>query len=83
MTPHITGPQYYREAERLRQRSRGDVPDRALLLAEAQVCATLALAAATALNDYPNGAPVEDWTAWRQAAGIYHPATRNGHEVSS
>ena len=52
-----TGPEHYREAERLREQAEGlnirnaDArAERAVLAAEAQVHATLALAAATALN---------------------------------
>ena len=64
----MTGPQHYREAERLlsspEERDRGDVPREASIVAEAQVHATLALAAATALAR----SGLES-AAWRDAAG--------------
>jgi len=64
----VTGPQHYREAERLlsspEEIDRGDVPREASIVAEAQVHATLALAAATALA----GSGLES-AGWRDAAG--------------
>jgi hypothetical protein len=68
----MTGPEHYREAERLLAMQ--DVADKlphadiAMIQQQAQVHATLALAAATALNDYPEGAPLADLLAWRTAA---------------
>ena len=80
----MTGPEHYREAEQLAERAHhwtyGDGADPvvgAALAAEAQVHATLALAAATALNDYPDGAPVNDVAAWRAVAGV-KPAAGGG-----
>jgi hypothetical protein len=64
----VTGPEHYREAERLlgslERRDRGDVPGEASIVAEAQVHATLAHAAATALG----GSGLES-AEWEDAAG--------------
>lgn len=84
-----TGPEHYTEAERLQRQAASwmdaDTGWKANLsteerlayrmadLAEAQVHATLAGAAATALNDAdPNGKgmPDKDYGAWRDVAGI-------------
>jgi hypothetical protein len=77
----MNGPQHYREAERLAARAHhytyGDGADPvtgAALAAEAQVHATLALAAATAMSAPVDGAedgmsPVEA-TAWYETAGV-------------
>ena len=68
----MTGPEHYREAERLLCWPKdGSLPhqDIAMIHAEAQVHATLALAAATALCDPSSGQPAEDWKAWYGAAG--------------
>lgn len=73
-----TGPEHYREAERLLDlASNALVEDHTVranyCLAEAQVHATLALAAATALNDHdPNGEgmPVADFRAWRETVSV-------------
>jgi len=69
----MTGPEHYREAEKLL--AHADVAidegysDRAgLMHAEAQVHATLALAAATALNDGNGGLPAADFATWKDAA---------------
>lgn len=67
----MTGPEHYREAERLIERARSDeaivVPEVAMMvLADAQVHATLALAAAQAgatLGQF--GVPT---TAWAEAS---------------
>ena len=65
----MTGPSHYREAERLLASDpactceRTDCPHGAVLIAEAQVHATLALAAATALH------PPAAWAEWQNAAG--------------
>jgi hypothetical protein len=79
----MTGPEHYREAERLlaesqtihRPNDEGHCEaDRTI--AEAQVHATLALAAATALNDNATdagGLPLEDFTAWAEAASEWKP----------
>lgn len=65
----MTGPEHYRKAERLlRNEYRTDRS-----IAEAQVHATLALAAATALSDPTRSAaraPLPEWNAWKQAAGV-------------
>ncbi|MET7933432.1 hypothetical protein [Streptomyces sp. NPDC005322] len=76
----MTGPEHYREAERLlaeactipRPHDEGHCEaDRTI--AEAQVHATLALAAATAMqapvDDCAAGMTVEEWDAWYRAAG--------------
>jgi hypothetical protein len=61
----MTGPEHYREAERLLEASkdRGSA-DETARIAEAQVHATLALAAATALSG------ADDDQAWQRAAGL-------------
>jgi hypothetical protein len=76
-----TGPDHYREAERLADRAHhytygdgGDPVTGAALAAEAQVHATLALTAATAMQAPVDGiepgmAPHE-WQAWQAAAGV-------------
>ena len=61
----MTGPEHYREAERLLAISVADNP---VTAAEAQVHATLALAAATGLNDNDVGMSGPDWAAWRDTA---------------
>jgi len=71
----MTGPEHYEEAERLINDARHDHDrDRATyLLAEAQVHATLALAAATALSDPTRSGPrttIPEWNAWQQASGV-------------
>lgn len=73
----MTGPEHFSEAEALIQQARTaehyDTTAIGLALAEAQVHATLALAAATALsapvNDEHPGFTVEEWDAWFAAAG--------------
>lgn len=69
----MTGPEHYAEAERLIEEAnhvghedaaRGDG-----IIAAAHVHATLALAAATALNDHDSGTPLPEWHHWRVAAG--------------
>lgn len=76
----MTGPEHYREAERLANQAHhytyGDGADPvtgAALAAEAQVHATLALAAATALaaptqGDDNAGLTPPEWAAWERAA---------------
>jgi hypothetical protein len=77
----MTGPEHYREAERLLKKAShytygdgGDPATGAAFAAEAQVHATLALVAATAMS-----APVEggvlgmespEYAAWYDAAGV-------------
>jgi hypothetical protein len=71
----MTGPEHYQEAERLLQGFKNHhgaitVEDgTAEVFAAAQVHATLALAAATALNDNDPGLPVADLKEWREAVG--------------
>lgn len=77
----MTGPEHYREAERLAARAHhftyGDGADPvtgAALAAEAQVHATLALTAATAMQSAVDGsepgmAP-QEYLAWYEAAGV-------------
>ncbi|MGY1500843.1 hypothetical protein ACW4TU_30400 [Streptomyces sp. QTS52] len=77
----MTGPEHYREAERLLKESHTILrpheegpceADRTI--AEAQVHATLALAAATALTTPVRSSPprnaTNEWSAWQRAAGV-------------
>jgi hypothetical protein len=72
----MTGPEHYLEAERLLKSAadnflRNGNPGSAL--AAAQVHATLAHAAATALSEPSRSAPratVPEWDAWHKAAGV-------------
>jgi hypothetical protein len=71
----MIGPEHYTESERLLNDAAnaapdGDPADVALLLQFAQVHATLALAAATALNDAEDGLSMVDFRAWDDAAGV-------------
>lgn len=64
----MTGPEHYAEAERLADQLYGDEQDPrdvAALAAVAQVHATLALAAATALN-----LSLDDYQAWARLAAL-------------
>ncbi|MFF9554544.1 hypothetical protein ACF1DY_01750 [Streptomyces albus] len=62
----MTGPEHYREAERLLR----DQYRTAQSIAEAQVHATLALAAATALVDEtPRSDSHSEYRAWAEVAG--------------
>lgn len=77
----MTGPEHYRAAERLADRAHyftyGDGADPetgAALAAEAQVHATLALAAAVALGEGFHGMHTRDAHAWRQVAATTPPA---------
>jgi hypothetical protein len=64
----MTGPENYKEAERLVTASRGQELDcAAVTIAEAQVYATLALAAATALG---LDAPPREYDAWYAVCGV-------------
>lgn len=72
----MTGPQCYSEALRLVVMSHSTPanhdetdPAAALMLQEAQVFATLALAAATALNDNDGDMSVANHDAWSDLAG--------------
>lgn len=73
----MNGPEHYREAERLISDATdndGDISATdefvTATLAAAQVHATLALAAATALNDAEEGMALADNRAWKNAAGV-------------
>ncbi|MEU6217233.1 hypothetical protein ABZ845_06870 [Streptomyces sp. NPDC047022] len=71
----MTGPDHYHEAEKLLDHAFGiedrGSPEDLSLLAEAQVHATLALAAATAMHGHPEGhIHSYDYTAWDDAAGV-------------
>lgn len=78
----MTGPEHYREAERLVAMAHhwtygdgGDPSVGAALATEAQVHATLALAAATAMaapvdQEPDTGMPPADVKAWCEAAGV-------------
>ena len=73
----MTGPQHFREAERLLRAARDGAASSAAVTEmqqAAQVHATLALAAATALGRYEQ-LPAADRKAWLAAAG---PATADG-----
>lgn len=78
----MTGPEHYKRAEGLLDQLRRahasmtstvTAERAAAVMAEAQVHATLALAAATALNDRdPNegGMPLDDFNEWRETVGV-------------
>ncbi|MFD4830195.1 hypothetical protein ACFWPV_10120 [Streptomyces uncialis] len=79
----MTGPEHYREAERLLTMAHhwtdgdgGDTELGAALAAEAQAHATLALAAATARQAPVGGDEIgmsrTEWYAWYAAAGTQH-----------
>jgi len=68
----MTGPEHYQEAERLIEDAlslNDEGADMSPHIAVAQVHATLALAAATALSDPDGGMPVPDWRVWMGACG--------------
>ncbi|MFF7829771.1 hypothetical protein ACFZCM_31600 [Streptomyces rochei] len=74
----MTGPEHYREAERLlsvatssdQTTYEGENPEADRTIAEAQVHATLALAAATALIDEtPRSDCFSNYKAWQDVAG--------------
>jgi hypothetical protein len=79
-----TGPEHYRRAEELLRSSRdGHLmgEDALQILVAALGHATLANAAATALNDHAHdegGMPLEDYDAWVQAAGVWQPKSKEG-----
>jgi hypothetical protein len=72
----MTGPENYAEAGRLLTGGldctcpRSDCEHAAVILARAQVHATLALAAATALNDSCGGMGNLDYEAWHEVASV-------------
>jgi hypothetical protein len=73
-----TSVDHYQEAERLLRRADALSPsaaaqDAPLLLQEAQVHATLALAAITGLSQGFDGMPLRDYDAWFQAASVEAP----------
>jgi len=73
----VTGPEHYQEAENrllMAWEDDRDPENVRHLVAEAQVHATLALAAATALNDNGTeadggGMPLADFNQWRETVG--------------
>lgn len=76
----MTGPEHYNRAEQLLREVRDghqEGTDVATILAAAQVHATLASAAATALSDPARSAvraTVPEWDAWQKAAGVPDPS---------
>lgn len=78
----MTGPEHYARAEQLLREVRDghqEGTDVAAILAAAQAHASLAQAAATALNDNAadaGGLPLEDFTAWAEAAGVWKPKAK-------
>ncbi|MER8219736.1 hypothetical protein ABTZ58_03880 [Streptomyces sp. NPDC094143] len=72
----MTGPEHYREAERLIRSLKTDSgavyiePGNEQVSAIAQVHATLALAAATAMSGTKNGMAPVDFKAWDAVAGV-------------
>jgi hypothetical protein len=85
----MTGPEHYRAAERLADQANhytygdgGDPVTGAALAAEAQVHATLALAAATALG-LADELPYRDERAWLEVCGeSYKPSEQTGEATS-
>ncbi|MFH9403314.1 hypothetical protein ACH4JS_26715 [Streptomyces sp. NPDC017638] len=79
----MTGPEHYIEGEKHVAAARAEIdPQWALVQAQlANAEATLALAAATALNDHSadeGGMPLEDYRAWAEAAGVWKPKKKAG-----
>jgi hypothetical protein len=76
-----TGPEHYRSTEQLLghadEAPEGSAVER-YYLAAAQVHATLALAAATALNDDVAGMPPGDYSEWLRAAAGPEPEVSPG-----
>lgn len=69
----MTGPEHYQHAEMLLDLASEDETgsdEERFHLAKAQAHATLALAAATALNDNESGMGSRDWAAWNAAASV-------------
>ena len=72
----MTGAEHYKQAERCLESVQADGPHSLALLAEAQVHAALALAAATALRGDPeHGLTPQDYRAWHKVAGEPKAAT--------
>ena len=72
----MTGPEHYAEAERHIEYANSHPPDDGKVtihLAFAQVEATLALAAATAMNDGDGGMGVSDYCAWCEVCSVSKP----------
>lgn len=72
----MTGPEHYREAEKHLAYAKSadfDSDSERYNLGAAQVHATLALAAATALNDAHEGMRLEDHHAWRMTVSVNVP----------
>lgn len=70
----MTGPEHYREAERALEHAEDGAADWEWHVAVAQVHATLALAAATALAPTSPDARIEDHSEWKAAcAAPYDP----------
>ena len=69
----MTGPEHYRAAEVAIENAKytdvGSDKER-FFVAVAQVHATLAAAAATALNDFEGGMSARDYNAWAEVAGV-------------
>jgi hypothetical protein len=83
----MNGPEHYQKAQQYLEKAAGSLhSDYDGYVARAQVHATLALAAATAINDYPEGAPLADVAAWRAVAGVKaqddpRPSVRGGDPI--
>lgn len=85
-----TGPEHYREAERLlalaeahESQAGPDSPALPNLYGGAIAHAVLATAAATALNDHnpeEGGMPLEDYAAWQAVAGMRQPKRKTGED---
>jgi len=79
-----TGPEHYTRAEQLLREVRDghqEGTDVAAILAAAQAHATLANAAATALNDHSHaegGMRLEDYDAWHKVASVWQPKPKGG-----
>ncbi|HEY6279510.1 MAG TPA: hypothetical protein VIX86_24635 [Streptosporangiaceae bacterium] len=72
----MTGPGHYLAAERMLSSARspqGRGEEEMATLAAAQIHATLALAAATAMNDSSGGMGAYDYDAWREIVSVHSP----------
>jgi hypothetical protein len=71
----MTGPEHYQKAEECLKKANGSLsPEYDGYVARAQVHATLALAAATALGQCPEPRGA-DISAWESAAGCWKPTS--------